>query len=64
MEGKRLINIPKEVDLNKAAKSVKNTGRLDLHPKEYDEIKRSSGQDGINRVYDLVQILKSILRIK
>ncbi|OGK23559.1 hypothetical protein A2954_02495 [Candidatus Roizmanbacteria bacterium RIFCSPLOWO2_01_FULL_37_12] len=61
---KQVINIPKQVDLDSAAKSVKNTGSLNLHPKTYEDIRRSSGQDGINAVFDLVQTLKAILKIK
>ncbi|PJA55126.1 hypothetical protein CO165_05255 [Candidatus Roizmanbacteria bacterium CG_4_9_14_3_um_filter_33_18] len=61
---KTAISIPGQVNFNSVAKSIKNTGRLDLCPTTYEQIRHELGQDGVNRIYDLVQILKAILRIK
>ncbi|MEK7097159.1 MAG: hypothetical protein AAB859_02460 [Patescibacteria group bacterium] len=58
------LDIPKGSSLESAAGSLKQTGQLHFPPDQLRTIEREQGIEGLYKVFDFVQLLKAVLKIK
>ncbi|MCR4276918.1 MAG: hypothetical protein NUV87_02195 [Candidatus Roizmanbacteria bacterium] len=58
------LEIPKGSNLNSSVTSLKQTGQLNFSPQQLQTIQKEKGIEGLYNVFDYVQLLKAVLKIK